>query len=515
MTVFQGRNTMLDFQQHRKNFFDRLPPSSISIIPSAKEKNRNGDVSFKFYQDSNFYYLTGFNEPESVAVLIKDTNNRCKYILFNRSNKPENITWVGQFAGQEGAIIDFHADQAYPIETFTDKLPELLLNNSVLVYDTASKATPLKIISQALAKAKQIRTQKLRSNEQNQESLTLPNQHIDVKPIIEQLRLIKNEGEIACLRKAAEVSAQAHRELMQTCQPGFNEGQLEAIHDGYVRSRNCKTLAYPSIVASGKNACILHYEENDRHINNGDLVLVDAAGEHSYYAADITRTFPANGKFSTEQKLIYNIVLQAQQAGIDATKPGISYSELKDIILQTLVGGLIKLNLLQGTIQDNINNKNYLEFYPHGFGHWIGLDVHDVGEYYPDGKPVILQAGMAFTIEPGIYIKPDNENVEERWRGIGVRIEDDILVTQQGCDVLSKAVPKQVDDIEKLMKKQHATIFTPQFKARQLKPSPICPHQTNDIDNAIAVLETELNLLKAQKQTTVAPLRKETTKLTT
>lgn len=445
----------LDFKAHRKKLADKLKPGSMAIIPSAREKTRNSDVDYPFRQNSHFFYLTGFDEPDAVAVITKDLSGEVKYILFNRTKNPEMEIWTGARAGQVGAREQFGADQAFAIDDLDKELPKLMLGKKRVLF-------PWEKDDKTFKKVKKWRNM---THAINTDHRDVPIKNIDLKSILNELRLHKNEAEVMCLAQAAEISAQAHFQLMQACRPGMYEYQLEALHDGFVRASGCNALAYPSIVAAGKNACTLHYVENNAQIQDGDLVLIDAAGEFKQYAGDITRTFPANGRFNDEQRAIYELVLKAQLAGIAMVKPGVTFKQIDTVILETLVAGLIELELLSGSVVENIESKAYRTFYPHGFGHWLGQDVHDVGDYWVNGDSRVLKKNMAFTIEPGLYIQPDNKDVPAKWRGIGVRIEDDILVTESGARVLSSAVPKTVAEIEGLMAQEATPSFLPMYRA--------------------------------------------------
>lgn len=428
------------FQQRKKKLFEQMRDNSIVILPSANECIRNNDVHYKFRQHSDFYYLTGFNEPEAVAIFIR-RNASNEFFLFNRNRDPKAEIWTGKRAGQAGACQDFGADQAFPIGDIDTVMPDFLQNITCIYYPVGFDKH---FESQLMAWIKTLR-------DKARTGVHAPDEFIHTEQLLHEMRLIKDDDEIACLRNAAEISAQAHVKAMQACRPSLFEYQLEAELRHAFLHGGCLDIAYDSIVAGGKNACVLHYIENTAQLNDGDLVLIDAGGEYDYYAADITRTFPVNGKFSTEQTAIYNIVLKAQLAGIEQVRIGKPWNAIQDAILPIITQGLIDCGILSGDCDALIAEKAYMDFYMHNAGHWLGLDVHDVGHYKIDNAWRPLQAGMVMTVEPGIYISPNNENVDAKWHGIGVRIEDDVLVTEAGPDVLSRAAPKTIAEIEALM----------------------------------------------------------------
>ena len=379
-------------------------------------------------------------------VLTKDAQGKTKYILFNRANDPEAEVWNGKRAGQEGACKEYGADESYNIAKIDSVIPDLFANKESIYFPLGlAKEVDQQIITWLEAAKKSLNT-KMRS--ENQTVFCVPDRLIDVAPLINEARLFKSQQEIQFMRQAAEISAQGHLELMRACKPGQQEYQLEAIFNHHCLSNGCRGLAYNSIVAGGNNACTLHYVENAQPLKSGDLVLVDAGGEYNYYASDITRTFPVNGKFSPEQKQIYELVLQAQLAGIKEVKPGNPWDRVQDVMVQIIVTGLVELGIMKGEVKKLINDKEFKKFYMHGSGHWLGMDVHDVGKYRLNGKWRNFEPGMVLTVEPGIYIDNKLTNVDAKWLGIGVRIEDDILVTNSGNEVLSSKAPKQIEEIE-------------------------------------------------------------------
>jgi Xaa-Pro aminopeptidase len=430
-----------EYAKRRLSLGEKLSPSSIAILPSANLLNRNADTEHPFRQDSNFYYLTGFDEPEALLVLRKEKNGQLRTILFCRPNCPAEEVWVGPRMGMEGAIKQLGVDFAYSIEELDKMMPSLLENNEYLYYTLGVQdAWDLRVIHWLKTARRKIRA-----------GIRIPKDCRDFNSFIHEQRLIKSENEIKLLRKAAEISVNAHKRLMQYCRPNQYEYELEAefLHECY--QKGCRAVAYSSIIAGGSNACILHYTQNNKPLKNNDLVLVDAGGEYQYYAADITRTFPVNGRFSEEQKKIYQLVLDAQVQAIHEIRPGISYNKIQEIIVAVLVQGLVTLNILQGEVEELIKKNAYKQFYLHSSGHWLGLDVHDAGDYKIEGEWRALQPGMTLTVEPGIYIPPGQKEVDPRWWGIGVRIEDDILVTATGHEVLTHGAPKTVEEIERWM----------------------------------------------------------------
>lgn len=433
---------MTDFAKRRKQLMQKIGPKGIVILASSPVAFRNGDYDYPYRQHSDFYYLTGFEEPESVAVLLPK-RKAGEFILFNRPNDRAEEIWTGARAGQKGARKQFAADESFSINDLSKKLPELLEGREALYY---SLGTDLKFDQVLLTAVNAIRG-KIRNGVQP------PLAFMDVTPTLHEMRLVKTNEEIAVMRKAAEITANAHTRAMQACHPGMYEYQLEAeiLHE-FQRS-GAREVAYSSIVGAGANACTLHYTRNNQKIKEGDLVLIDAGCEYLNYAADVTRTFPANGRFSPEQRAIYEIVLAAQLAGIKAIRPGASFNAVQEVIVKIITKGLLDLGILKGKLSTLIESQAYFPFYMHKSGHWLGLDVHDVGRYKIDGKWRRLQPGMVLTVEPGIYISADISGVAKRWQNIGVRIEDDILVTKKGHEVLSGRAPKEIKDIERVMAK--------------------------------------------------------------
>lgn len=429
-----------EYALRRQQLMEMMEPNSIAIVSSSTEQCRSRDTDFPFRQDSDFAYLSGFTESESVLVLIPGREHG-EYVLFCREKDKDKEIWDGYREGPEGAVANLHADDAFPIDDIDDILPGLIEGRKRVYYamgkDTEFDRNVMEWVNSIRAKVRS--------------GSTPPGEFLNLGYILHEMRLFKSDAEVHIMKTAAQISAAAHVEAMKQCKPGMYEYQLGAIIQYDCAMNGGREPAYNSIVGGGENACILHYVENDKQLNDGDLVLIDAGCEYHYYASDITRTFPINGKFSPEQRAIYQLVLDAQKAALSKVSTKHRWNEPHDASVQTLTAGLIELGLLNGELDELIAQGAYKEFYMHRIGHWIGMDVHDVGDYKVGGEWRLLEAGMVMTVEPGLYISPNNTDVDARWRGIGVRIEDDILITQNGYDVLSKDVPKEIDDIEALM----------------------------------------------------------------
>jgi Xaa-Pro aminopeptidase len=422
--------------KHRRHQLLAAWDNDVAIVLiSAPEYLRNGDVHYPYRQDSDFYYLTAFPEPNAIALLIPDPKGE-KFILFSRPHDPVEAIWHGRSIGLERAKEEYGADEVYAIDELEDRLPGYLTTSQHCYYLGSQNPVLLKRLNESLAKVNRC---------PSQEGL------VELSQSLHEMRLKKSSTELDCLRQAATISAQAHVLAMQACCPERYEYQLEAELLYKFYQEGCRTTAYPSIVASGANACILHYTDNNALLKSGDLVLIDAGCEYQSYASDITRTFPISGRFSPEQKAIYDIVLTAQKELIALVKPGVLWDSLQARCVRIITEGLVDLSLLEGKIDDLIEQKAYKKFYMHGSSHWLGLDVHDVGCYKRNKKWRPLEANMVFTVEPGIYISP-SPDIDEKWWNMGVRIEDDVSVTVEGCEVFSKAVPKEIADIEALMR---------------------------------------------------------------
>ena len=411
----------------------------VAIFPSAPPVMRNYDTEHKYRQDSNFYYLTGFEEPGAVCVIAPDHPEH-QYVLFVRPRDPKRETWTGRRAGVDGAKAHFGADEAYPIEEFDEKISGYLEKAEVLYYSFESDEAFNQKIINIFKRANRLR---LRGGKG-------PNTLTDSMEILAEMRLIKDGEELKRVRRAAEVSVEAHIAAMKVVRPGMYEYELEALIDSIFR-HNDGYAAFPTIVASGVNATILHYTTNDCQIQDGDLLLIDAGCEYKYYNGDITRTFPANGKFTEPQREIYQLVLDVELAIIEAIRPGVSIGEPNKKAVELLTEEMLKFGLLEGEKEKLIEEKGYKKFYMHRVGHMIGIDVHDINKIKDGEEHKTFQPGMVTTVEPGLYIPVDSENVDPKYLGIGVRIEDDILVTESGCEVLTAQVPKTIEEIEQLM----------------------------------------------------------------
>jgi len=412
---------------------------AIAILPAAKVKLRNRDVDYPYRPDSDFYYLTGFPEPEAVLVLVPG-RTQGEYILFCREREPEREVWDGPRAGQEGAVRDYGADDSFPIGDIDDILPGLLEGRDKVYYTMGRDED---FDHHLLAWVNRLRGQ-------SRAGARSPEEFVSLDHLLHDMRLFKSRSELSLMRRAAELSARAHTRAMKTCQPGMYEYELEAELLHVFRGGNA-VPAYQSIVGSGPNACVLHHVSNDRQVADGDLVLIDAGAEVGLYASDVTRTFPANGRYDPEQRAIYELVLKAQLAAIDRARPGNHWNEPHATAVKVITAGLVKLGILDGKPKDLIREEAYRRFFMHRTGHWLGMDVHDVGDYKVDGRWRQLEPGMVMTVEPGIYIPPGAKGVKSKWHGIGVRIEDDVVVTRDQPRVLSKGVPKDPDEIERLM----------------------------------------------------------------
>lgn len=434
--------TQADFQERRDRLAEEMGPHSIAIIATSPVAMRNRDADYKFRADSSFFYLTGFAEPEAVAIIetFESIDEGYTYSLFCRERDREMEIWHGYRAGVDGAVEDYDADEAYAIDLLDEEIIEKLLNKQKLFYRMGQQADFDARVAKWIAEA----------NGESRKGTSAPAQVIQLDRILDEMRLHKSTQEIELMQIASTISAQAHTRAMQTVKPGMMEYALEA-ELNYIFGQNGCVPSYNSIVGGGANGCILHYVENDKVLKDGDLVLIDAACEYQLYASDITRTFPVNGKFSPEQKALYDVVLKAQLAAIDAVRIGNSYKEPHRIAVRILVQGLLDLGLMQGDIEQIIESESFHQFYMHGTGHWLGMDVHDVGSYKIEGEWRAYEEGMTVTVEPGLYIAPDDETVDAKWRGIGIRIEDDVVVTKNGPRVLTAAVVKTVEEIEALM----------------------------------------------------------------
>lgn len=428
-----------DIHRHRRQDLMDFMRGGIAIIPTAPQQPRNGDVLYPYRPDSDFYYLTHFPEPNAIAVLAPG-NPDGEYILFCQERDPKAELWDGRRHGLQGACETFAADQSFPIKEFHDRLPALLKNRE-RVFVTMGRYPDF---DRRLIDC----TRNLR--ESQRAGIHPPAEFVDLGRILHEFRLIKKPDEQKLMRRAAQISAAGHRRAMRTTTPGQYEYQVQAELECEFALGGGTTPAYPSIVASGENACILHYTENHARLQDGDLLLIDAGAELDCYAADITRTFPVNGKFTPEQRALYEIVLTAQRAAIQSVQPQQPVSQYHETATRALTEGLTELGLLKGSREELMETRAYEQFYMHRTGHWLGMDVHDVGDYKVDEQWRLLEPGMVLTVEPGLYITP-HKKVPPKWHNIGIRIEDDILVTRTGNENLSADAPVEIADIETLM----------------------------------------------------------------
>jgi Xaa-Pro aminopeptidase len=433
-----------------KEFMRRIDKDSVAIIPAAREAVRSHDTHYRYRQNSDFFYLTGFEEPEAIAVIAPSRPK--KFTLFVRPRDLEQEIWTGYRAGVEGAVSDYSADEAFTIGEFDEKLAEIIDGPSVLYYAFGHTSPEMdqKIIQQLT-----------QMREMNRRPLEPPKTIVDPSSILHEMRVLKSGEEIEVMQRAADIAAEAHVEAMKTVRAGMMEYEVEAMLEAYFRKHGAAGSSYTSIIGGGGNATVLHYIDNKDRLQDGDLLLVDAGAEYKGYASDITRTFPINGKFTEAQRDIYDLVLKCQKSCVDMVRPGVRLEDLKTHSIEILTEGMVELGLLKGEPKKLIEEKKYMQFYMHNLGHYLGIDVHDAGRYYFKGESRPAEAGMVMTIEPGLYISPDtsripegfNQDIPEKYLGIGVRIEDDVCVTENGARVLTNKVPKEREEIEALMAK--------------------------------------------------------------
>jgi Xaa-Pro aminopeptidase len=427
------------FARRRDEFMRALGPRAVAVIHSPPEARRNGDQHYRFRQSSDLYYLTGFAEPQATLVLRPGADAE-RFVLFVRPRDREREVWDGRRAGVEGAVAEFGADAAYPVAELDRRLPDLLAGAADLCYGLGYDPGFDAVIARAIA---DLRLRERRGQRP-------PRQVVDPRALLHELRLRKTPDEVATLRRAAAITAEAHIAAMSAAAPGVGEHELEALIEYTFRRRGGAGPGYGTIVGSGPNATILHYVDNDRALAAGDLVLIDAGCEYRFYTADVTRTFPVSGEFTPPQRRCYEIVLAAQEEAIRAARPGVTLDDLHRLCVDHLTRGMVDLGLLAGPAAARVDDEAYKAYYMHRTSHWLGLDVHDAGAYTTEeGAPRPLEPGMVITIEPGLYIAADAESAPPELRGIGVRIEDDLLITAGGCEVLTAAVPKQVADVER------------------------------------------------------------------
>jgi Xaa-Pro aminopeptidase len=433
-------NIYAEAARRRSELMQQMEPDSIALLCAASPSTRSNDTEYMYRQNSDFYYLSGFVEHDAVLALIPG-RKQGEVVLFCQEKDRTRELWTGILMGPEQAIKQLKINDAFPISDIDDILPGLIEGRERVYYsmgkDSRFDQRVMDWVKIVRGKARQ--------------GAHPPGEFLVLDHLLNEMRLLKSPAEIKLMEKAAEISVAAHKRAMAVCRPGLFEYQLEAelVHE-FMRSGS-RAPAYNNIVASGANACILHYIDNTAPLRDGDLVLIDAGCEYEYYAADITRTFPVSGQFSKEQSALYEIVLDAQLEAIKAVQPGTAWDEPHNVTVRIITKGLVSLGLLKGDVQELVNNGAYKEFYMHRVGHWLGLDVHDVGDYKIDDKWRLMEPGMVTTIEPGIYVSPDNKKVDKKWRGIGIRIEDDVLVTRKGHKVLSAGAPKTIAEIEAFM----------------------------------------------------------------
>jgi len=427
-----------EFVKRRKQLMRTVGKDGIAILSASPVRQRNRDVEYPYRQESDFLYLSGFSEPEAVLVLVPGRTSG-QFLLFCRESDPKQEIWHGRRAGLAGAVAEYGADDAFPITDMDEILPGLMEGRKRVFYtmgqDEGFDRRVVEWVNQLRAKVRS--------------GLQAPSEFIDLDYHLHDLRLFKSRSEVATMREAARISMRAHKRAMQICRPGMMEYELEAEFLHEFRLAGAEP-AYSSIVGGGENGCILHYTENNQKLNDGELVLIDAGAEHDGYASDVTRTFPINGTFSPAQKEIYELVLASQEAAFRKAKPGNHWNDPHEAAVKVLTKGLLELGLLKGKLNELIKDGAYRQFYMHRTGHWLGMDVHDVGEYKVGDGWRLLEAGMVMTVEPGLYIMPAR-GVPKRYHNIGVRIEDDIVITRDGYDLLSKGIPKTVAEIEAQM----------------------------------------------------------------
>jgi Xaa-Pro aminopeptidase len=428
-----------EFARRRRQLMRLMGRDSIAVLPAAPVRNRNGDVEYAYRQDSDFHYLTGFNEPEAVAVLLPG-RAQAEYILFVRERDATRETWDGRRAGPAGAARDFGAHDAFPIADIDEILPGLMEKRTRVFYAMGAYAD---FDQRVVGWVNGLRTQARNGGNPPQEFVALDH-------VLHDMRLYKSRQELELLRTSARIAAQAHQRAMRFCRPGATEYQVmaELLHE--FRRNNADT-AYQPIVGAGANSCILHYRDNDQPLASGDLLLVDAGCEFQCYASDITRTYPVNGRFTSAQRAVYEVVLEANRAAIAAVWPGNHWNAPHEAAVRVITQGLVKLGLLKGRVPSLIKSGAYRRYFMHRTGHWLGLDVHDVGDYKVGDQWRVLEPGMVMTIEPGIYLPAGARGVPRRFGNIGIRIEDDVVVTKRGAEVLTARAPKDPDQIEALM----------------------------------------------------------------
>lgn len=431
--------TVAEFTRRRRQLMRMAGPDAILILPAAAEKVRSNDSHYPYRQDSDFWYLTGFDEPEAVLVLVPG-RAAGETLLFCRERNPERETWDGARLGPEGAVETLGMDDAYPWEDMDEILPRLIEGRNRVYYhfgrDTDFDLTLIGWVKRVRSQVKQ--------------GAQPPHEFQELGHLLHDLRLFKSAAERRLMKESARIAALAHVDAMKAARPGMYEYEIEA--ELLYRFRRHGALpSYNPIVGAGANACVLHYVSNNAKMEDGDLLLIDAGAELHGYASDITRTFPVNGRFTPAQRALYDLVLEAHAAAVSVVAPGVPWIAMHEAAVEVLTEGMLRLGLLKGTLKQCLKEQAYLRFYMHKTGHWLGLDVHDVGDYRIDGEYRLLEPDMVFTIEPGLYIPPDAAGVAAKWRGIGIRIEDDVIVTRQGGQIITGDVPRDADEIQQLM----------------------------------------------------------------
>jgi len=426
------------FKERRALFMAQIG-AAVAILPSAPVAVRSNDVEFIYRQDNDFYYLTGFAEPESVALLAPGHKDG-EFVMFVRPRDRERETWTGRRAGVEGAMLEYGADKAYTLDEFDRVLARYLEGVERVYYPLGHNE---RINARVLELMRSAQAMRPRTG-------SGPIAMLDPRELIHEARLKKRPEELDAMRRAAAISREAHIEAMRRARGGMMEWEIEAVVDYAFRSRGAAGPSYPSIIASGPNAATLHYIQNDRRMAAGELLLIDAGCEYEFYASDVTRTFPVGARFNAAQRALYSVVLEAQRRGIEAVRPGVHFDDVHDAALRVLVEGMIDLDLIKGPVDDALATAAYRRYYMHRTSHWLGMDVHDVGLYRVSGSSRVLEPSMVLTVEPGIYIAADDESAPEALRGVGIRIEDDVLVTADGHEVLTAAIPKAIGEVEAL-----------------------------------------------------------------
>ncbi len=429
-----------EFLRRRRQLFKRMAEGSVAIVPAAPHQLRNRDVEYPYHPEADFYYLTGFSEPDAVLVMRKVGRKR-ESILFCRERDPKIEQWSGEHLGTERALTVLRLTAAWPIDAWQERLEELLLGSGQLYLNLGEESE----LEQGILR------QLKRFRQRNRAGVVFPQVVQALDPLLHEMRLIKSPAELQVMRKASTITAQAHCHAMLQCRAGMKEQQLEGEILHSFAMQGSRTVAYDSIVAGGNNACTLHYVRNEDRLKEGDLVLIDAGAEWDGYAADITRTFPVSGSFTPPQRQLYEVVLAAQQAAFRQIRPGKRWDAPHRAAVRAITKGLLALKILKGDLGTLIKEERYKPFYMHQTGHWLGMDVHDVGQYKVGGKWRLLEPGMVMTVEPGLYIPQGMKGVARKWQGIGIRIEDDVVVTETGCEVMTAAAPKQVAEVERWM----------------------------------------------------------------